>query len=530
MSNVYNLTLNPTAYQVETSDGTTIGAESMEQLEKILRSYTRGNQNSVLQLLMDRSVDVPWAVDAFTVSFDEQVVMLKPFVGKINPSQRRNAITLSLTGFTFSNGGNFATFEQAVNAGQNFASRKAQNGDVLDLNLVSDFPALDGIRIPAPASAETEQAGTLDASEKDTEDTQGVAGIFANEADTTASDLTLVPADAEESSDASEETASSETGNSTEPVPNAAATFASRMDNRKTASAPAQEGWRGSMNRVFKTKVAPGAHEQTIRGYRAGVQKSLSEHRTLAMGNIKGGAAKSTSVYLLSAILGRFRGGNILYWDNNENAGNIVDRAIVPEGREVKAAVDLYQDIDQFENAELSHLLKRYVLMQGDNRFYLLPSQNEAGTKQVIDGAAFDRMYGILRRFYDLMLVDTGNASNSGPWEASIAASDEVIIASSNAEDGFRGSLKTIDALEQQGYHEKLANSVVVFSEKIEPKYAKRNTDEFVRELQTYVREVVVIPFDKGLIHGGKIEFEALQLETQEAYLKAAAAIIDGLR
>ncbi|MGP4991756.1 hypothetical protein [Glutamicibacter ardleyensis] len=539
MSTAYTLTLNPTAYQVETSDGTSINADSMDHVEKILRSYKRGNQNNALHLVMDRAVDVPWAVDAFTVVLDAQNVVLEPVTGKIDPAQRRQAVTLRLTGYTFDNGSSFTTFEQAVNAGHSIASRKAENENLLDLYLVSTFPALDGITIPAPEPEEqpvedsqTNASGELQEEiglSEDMDDELLLGRKPEGEAptDTTTSELAQGKPVKESENQSAGEPASKTTQ---EPVTNAAATFASRMDNRKTAAAPAQEGWRGSMNRTLNTKLAPGPHEQTIRSYRAGVQKSLSAHRTLAMGNIKGGAAKSTSVYLLCAVLGRFRGGNILYWDNNENAGNIVDRAIVPEGREVKAAVDLYQDIDQFENAELSHLLKRYVLMQGDNRFYLLPSQNEAGTKQVIDGAAFDRMYGILRRFYDLMLVDTGNASNSGPWEASIAASDQVIIAASNAEDGFRGSLKTIDALEEQGYHEKLANSVVVFSEKIEPKYAKRSTEEFVQELRSYVRDVVVIPFDKGLIHGGKIEFEVLQIATQEAYLQAAAAIVDGLR
>ncbi|WP_431711470.1 MinD/ParA family ATP-binding protein [Glutamicibacter uratoxydans] len=563
MSTVYTLTLNPTAYQLETPDGTSINAENMGQIEKILRSYQRNNPNETLHLIMDRTADAPWTINEFTVTFDEQHVIFEPISTKIDPQQRRQAVTLSLTGYAFPNGGSFTTFDQAINAGHQLAARNTSNGHPPTLHLVSDFPALNGMTIPALTLGEqpipTVQ-GTPSRSEAENGLNMSINGLVSHRpgsnpnnpltndghaaehneehepsTDATAPEpiqplSTLTDSVEEQGRTPAKAPAESTPLASNTQAKNAAATFATRMENRKTAAAPAREGWRGTINRNFKTTLGPGTHEQKLRNYRAGVQKSLSAHRTLAMANIKGGAAKSTSVYLLGAVLGRFRGGNILYWDNNENAGNIVDRAIVPKEREVKAAVDLYQDIDQFENAELSHLLKRYVLMQGDNRFYLLPSQNEAGTKQVIDGAAFDRMYGILRRFYDLMLVDTGNASNSGPWEASIKASDAVIIASANAEDGFRGSLKTIDALEGQGYQKKLANAVVVFSEKIEPRYAKRRTKEFVQELRSYVRDVVVIPFDKALIHGGKIEFEALQPKTQEAYLQAAAAIVTGLR
>ncbi|NUP74970.1 MAG: hypothetical protein HOQ07_10040, partial [Sinomonas sp.] len=44
-----------------------------------------------------------------------------------------------------------------------------------------------------------------------------------------------------------------------------------------------------------------------------------------------------------------------------------------------------------------------------------------------------------------------------------------------------------------------------------------------------YVRKIVVAPYDEALDDGAEIMFENLSPATQEAYLEATAAIVDGL-
>ena len=533
MSTLHTITLNPTTYVLESRDGTTVSANSFPDVLRVLRTHKRNNRTGELHLLMDRNADVPWTVQAWTINMVDDLVKLQPLEERITPTQRRQGITLRITGYSFGaelGGYKFETFESAIAASRDIAVEPGKPAP--NLLITSDFDALDGIEIPAPKVEvpkpaqdevpDEKPATEIEASDEATQVVTDDANT-ENDAESSAKQSEATTADTDPKRDADDPELNE---HKSERV---ALAYATRMSTRQKVTAPAHEGFRGWFNKVFKTKLSPSDEERTMRELHALIQRSLSEHRTITMANVKGGAGKSTVDYLIAAILGRYRGGNILYWDNNENSGNIVERAIVPENHEIKAAIDLYNDLHLFENAELSHLLKRYVLMQGDNRFYLLPSQDQAGTKQVIDGEAFNRMYEILRRFYDLMVVDTGNASNSGPWEASIAASDQLIIASSNADDGFRGSLKTIDALKDAGYGEKLANSVVVFTEIIEKKYSKQTTQDYVDQIKDQVREVIVIPFDPELAHGADIVYEALSPATQEAYIRSAAAILGGL-
>ncbi|MGP5030748.1 AAA family ATPase [Glutamicibacter arilaitensis] len=539
MSALHNITLNPASYELESRDGTTITVDSISSVLRVLRTHKRNNQNGTLHLLMDRNADVPWTVSAWTVALDNDTVTLQAAQTKITPTQRRQAITLRVTSYAFGTelgSYKFDTFEEAITASHGIAATAEATAP--DLLITSDFEALDGIQIPAqkvltpeapaPASTPTEAAEAVSPAEP-VEPAAEPAPVSApataaqhSHAVAPVAPVKSAPTTVEHEADTISEESSSQ-------PESAARAFATRAETKSQMIAPAQEGLRGTLNRTLHTRLTPGAHERLLRTSRATVQKSLSEHRAIAVPNVKGGATKTTLSYCLGAVLGRVRGGNILVWDNNENAGNMLARGIVPQGINVKTAIDLFRDIDQFENAELSHKLKQYVLSQGDNRFYMLPSQDQGSDKQVIDGRAFDRMYEILHRFYDLIVVDTGNASNAGTWKASVQTADELVIATANKSDAMAGAMTTIDALRAQGHADKLANSVAVITELLPRAEATRSTSECITDLEPWVREVKVIPYDKQLPAGEMINFDALSPKTQEAYLHAGAAIMNGL-
>ena len=190
-----------------------------------------------------------------------------------------------------------------------------------------------------------------------------------------------------------------------------AETFATRTRPERRRKAPAREGWRGALNEAFGWHLAPSADELHARELITTVQRGLPGHRTAVVVNIKGGASKTTATYLLSATLGRVRGGTVLAWDNNENAGNLADRAMPASHHHT--ALDLLANIDQFRTPEHVDKLTGYVRAQGDNRFHVLASQDHAGDREVIDADAFRQMHAVLRQHYNLAIVDTGNASTA---------------------------------------------------------------------------------------------------------------------
>jgi len=297
---------------------------------------------------------------------------------------------------------------------------------------------------------------------------------------------------------------------------------------------PAQYGWRGVLNGLG-LRIAPGAPELQERVWRAAVQRGLAGHKTVVFANLKGGATKTTATELVGATAGRVRGGNILAWDNNENQGTLGDLAM-PASHDLTAA-DLLTNIDRFAVPSNSPELMNYVRPQGENRFHVLASQNKASNQEVIDGTAFVQLHGMLRQFYHLILVDTGNAATASTWQAAMEIADEIVLVALNKRDSAKKLAATVDTLIAQGLEAKLARGVLILTEPARParkgsprdKAAAEQRALTVEHFSHYVREVVTVPYDEALADGSQIVYENLAPATQRAYLAATAAIVGGL-
>lgn len=296
---------------------------------------------------------------------------------------------------------------------------------------------------------------------------------------------------------------------------------------RESPTGPAELGWQGALNKASggALKLAPGPAETRIRQSRRAIQRGLNEHKTVAFINLKGGVGKTSSTYLTGATFGRVRGGSVLAWDDNENKGTLGDRAM--QANHDHTAIDLLEQIGTFDQHSHSEDLVNFVRPQGENHFDVLASQNKGSKKSAIDGEGFTKLHATLRRFYRLILVDTGNASNADTWQGAVAAADVLVICTLNKEDAAKTAAATIDTLEEQGYGDKVANAVVVISEPQTPNPERKARIKAL--FGDLVREVVEVPFDKHLDEGEEIEWHNLSPQTQEAFLHVTAAITDGL-
>lgn len=297
--------------------------------------------------------------------------------------------------------------------------------------------------------------------------------------------------------------------------------------------APAKNGWRGFIN-SFGLSLAPSNDELEERRAKEKIQRGLKSHKTIMVANLKGGAGKTTIAYLLSSVLGRVRGGTVLAWDNNENRGTLAYRSAV-KANTTNTAIDLLHEMSFFENSGQSAELINFVRPQGENKFDVLASQHQGSDKPVINGEGFLSLHEILRSFYRMIVVDTGNASNASTWQAAAQTADELVIVCGNAEDSAQTAAETIDALIKKGYQDKVANSVaVVIDTNRSGDKAKRSADaerleRIEQHLGQHVRSVYVVPWERSLEQGGAIEWDQLSPKTHRALLNLSAAVIDGL-
>lgn len=304
--------------------------------------------------------------------------------------------------------------------------------------------------------------------------------------------------------------------------------FSTHQTSRRQLVGPAETGWRGVLNRLFAIlglKLKPGKHEQEQRRLRAAVQQGLGGSRMVMICNVKGGSRKSTNTFALATTAGRVRGGNILAWDNNENSGNLVGRGI--RAKHHRTAIELHRDLENLNSLDDVDRLAQFMHPQGDNRFDILASQNVAGTSQHIDADAFRELRAVLRSFYSLMFVDTGNASNAETWKAAAETADVVVLTMDEADDSMKGAAETLDALHRHVGPKAVENAVAVITR------SNNSSKERIQKFHTIfgpkLRAVVEIPYEPAMKDGAEIIWETMHRKTREAYLKATATVVDGL-
>lgn len=292
----------------------------------------------------------------------------------------------------------------------------------------------------------------------------------------------------------------------------------------------ATEGWQGALRRATGGAISPrpGRSEQSRLDREKRVQRRLDAPRTIVVLNPKGGAHKTTSTLLLAATFGTLRGGATLAWDNNETRGTLGWRA--QNAPHHRTAVDLLEDLERFSDPVGSGLatLDTYVRTQVDARFDVLASDEDAAASSTIDAAAFDRLHALLRRYYRLMIIDTGNNMRASNWIASVAAADQLVIVSTVREDTAASAAWLLDGLREKGFGDKVDDAVTVLTAP-SSRPDRRLETRLSRHFQQVTSGVAIAPFDASLVDGGPIDFDALSPETRDAWLTVAATLADRL-
>nr|AFK88741.1 hypothetical protein [Arthrobacter sp. 31.31] len=299
---------------------------------------------------------------------------------------------------------------------------------------------------------------------------------------------------------------------------------------------PATRGWRGALTHLgFRMEPSPDelAEREDIR--------TVSQHwpgpRTVAVVNRKGGANKTPTVVMLSAILARYSGAATVAWDNNESQGTLGWRT--EQGSHDNSVLDLIDSSQTLLSPSTNAAeIARFVHHQTSDKFDVLRSdENEEGDHEVT-AEEVDIAHQVLTRYYRLIVMDSGNTARSANWRRMIHHTNQLVVPVTAIEDRAEAARLTLQTLESRGGHdaELARNAVVIVSESTDAKRSmsgdalKRAKDEARRiadGFAPHVRAVVRIPYDPALVNG-PIRYDALQPATQRAWLAAAAAVAKG--
>lgn len=271
------------------------------------------------------------------------------------------------------------------------------------------------------------------------------------------------------------------------------------------------------------------------------IQTNFQGTRTILVANPKGGARKTTTTYILGAMIGSTRGGSTIAWDANETMGTLGERA--KSDLHHRTVVDLLEDGAQhfldIDSARVG-VLDAYVRNQGDCHFDVLASDENPNRQDQIDAEGFRKVHDILSHFYRMILVDTGNNIRTAHFTEAQKHADQLVIPVAASHDSKNRALNLMAAFTASGYDHLVASAVVLVHE-LEPieRDEEGNTlsnpqheltaAEIAEAFDGRVRTVLPVPYDPALKDGGVIDYFTLAPETISAYREAAAAVSDAL-
>ena len=298
--------------------------------------------------------------------------------------------------------------------------------------------------------------------------------------------------------------------------------------DQQAAEEPARQGWRGRLTRLG-LRVRPGSAERSERADILAVSQHWPGPRTIAIVNGKGGAGKTPTTILLSAVLARYGGAGVLAVDLNQTRGTLGWRT--EQGSHTATVLDLLPETDRLlgTGAQAADLA-RCVHHQTSDRYDVLRSQPlELASSQRLTTDDVDALHAVASKYYRLILIDSGNDESDAVWQRMIDHTTQVVVATTTRDDHAEAGALLLEALERRNpASAALAGQAVVIVSRADPSAKPADLRRIIDGYRGLAREVVAIPHDPAMV-GGRLLYSALRPATQRAWLAAAAAVARGL-
>ncbi len=291
---------------------------------------------------------------------------------------------------------------------------------------------------------------------------------------------------------------------------------------------PAREGARGALNKLG-FKLGPGSSEQAARVDELAVSQHWPGPRTIAVVNGKGGAGKTPTTILLSAVFARYGGAGVLAWDNNQTRGTLGWRT--EPGAHDRTLLEMLPEVNRLlgtgaQSADLAHFVhhqprEKYDVLR--SKPIRLAHENRLRPEDV------DAIHAVAAKFYRLIIIDSGNDESDPMWLRMIDHADQLVVATTTRDDHAEAGALLLEALEERDERSaRLAQQSVVVVSQADPKATPADVEHVVGGYRSLARDVVSIPFDHEMVDG-HLRFGVLAKHTQRAWLAAAASVARGL-
>jgi MinD-like ATPase involved in chromosome partitioning or flagellar assembly len=278
------------------------------------------------------------------------------------------------------------------------------------------------------------------------------------------------------------------------------------------------KGMRGALNKVgFRFGLSRS--EQSAQDRLDRVRRPLPVMYQVAVISVKGGVGKTTTAVTLASTFAKMRPDRVLAVDANPHFGDLATRSSRhPYGLTLR---DLVQAPD---TSAFSSVLAYAVTNAADLSIVASPWRSELD--EPLSASEFAAAAEILRRHFNLVLVDCGSGVLDSATGRVLATSHALVVVASATFGGLNGAVATYSWLHAHGLQHLIARSVVavVNQHPVKPNIDLSKVGELFSRAQ---RPTYLLPYDAHLAEGGSIDLRLLDGRTRLAFEELAAGLVD---
>ncbi|TSD93263.1 hypothetical protein FOS14_23485 [Skermania sp. ID1734] len=286
----------------------------------------------------------------------------------------------------------------------------------------------------------------------------------------------------------------------------------------------AQWGHRGRINRLLGLRLAPSQAETADRLAHAALTAPLRGRQVVMVANAKGGQGKTTTALLLANTFATTRraGAAPVVWDNAEAEGTLGYRA------NATGSVTVWDLLAAAESltapAAQASALSRLVRTEPSG-VEIIASDDCARRLEQITAEHCRSIDAVLRRWRELVIVDTGNNRRRSNWLWTAYAADVLVIPLVYDAAAGMTVLKMLAALREHGLDRLAGSAVAVITGSPAPTDAGLRAHLLAALAEHGIDTVAEIPYDPVLARGGRIDYQQLGAPTRRAWTVAAGHV-----
>lgn len=304
---------------------------------------------------------------------------------------------------------------------------------------------------------------------------------------------------------------------------------------------PAGNGWQRWARTLSAGLWKPQAGHTEIerRNDISTIQRVFPRPMTVFVTQPLGGAGKTMVSVGIGSTFGIHSTLDTLVWDNNETMGSLGIRTNSNGSR--TTVCDLLEELPKLQGEHTRKGdLSFYTRHQGNNRFAALISDEDPERMKMIGNTEFNAIRTVVERFYNIVVVDSGNNTRAANWLACLDETDQLVIPVTLKRNSVASLLRMIEQLESMSdlegtprYEELCRRAVIVLtpgSQRTQASPKERNRlSELVTEAIGDRGHFLEIPFDPALDTGAIIDWQLVSDQTRRAFERVCARIADGL-